>query len=112
MKGLVLAFCLGIFLHGHTQTSYTWKGTISTSWSVAANWLPSGVPAAADNVTIVTGGNTCVLPGATSINNLTVTSGVLDLAGAILTVSGPNASFTGGTVHNCPLVMQGVRKSH
>ena len=108
MKGLVLAFCLGIVMHAYSQTSYTWKGTVSSNWAVAGNWLPSGVPGAADNVTIVTGSNSCVLPAATSINNLTVTSGVLDLGGGQLTVGGATASFGGGTVQNGRLVMQGV----
>jgi len=108
MKGIVLAFCLGIVVHAHSQTSYTWKGTVSNNWGVAGNWLPSGVPGAADNVTIVTGSNICVLPAATSINNLTVTSGVLDLGGVQLTVSGATASFGGGTVQNGRLWMQGV----
>ena len=108
MKVFALAFCLGLVLHVQAQTSYTWKGTVSTSWSVAGNWNPSGVPGAADNVTIVTGSNNCILSGATSINNLTVTSGVLDLAGSVLTVTGSNANFTGGTVQNGRLVMQGV----
>src|ERR1700744_1964860 len=107
MKGLVLAFCLGIVLHAHTQTSYTWKGTISSNWGVAGNWLPSGVPGSVDNVTIVTGSNPCVMPGALTINNLTVTSGVLDLGGAQLTVIGTNANFAGGTVQNGRLWMQG-----
>ncbi|HVU95213.1 MAG TPA: T9SS type A sorting domain-containing protein [Puia sp.] len=108
MKGIVLAFCLGIVVHAQSQTSYTWKGTISSAWDVAGNWLPSGVPGPADNVTIVTGGNICVLPAATSINNLTVTSGVLDLGGLQLTVSGATASFGGGTVQNGRLWMKDV----
>jgi len=108
MKGIVLAFCLGIVVHAHSQTSYTWKGTVSSNWGVAGNWLPSGVPGAADNVTIVTGSNICVLPAGTNINNLTVTSGVLDLGGVQLTVSGATASFGGGVVQNGRLVMQGV----
>jgi hypothetical protein len=108
MKGIALAFFLGIFLHVHSQTSYTWKGTVSNNWATAGNWQPVGVPGAADNVTIVTGANSCVLSGATGINNLTVTSGVLDLGGSQLTVSGPSAGFGGGTVQNGRLVMQGV----
>ncbi|HEY4110692.1 hypothetical protein, partial [Puia sp.] len=107
MKGFALAICLGTFLYAHSQTAYTWKGTVSTDWNTATNWLPNGVPAAADNVTIVTGGNTCILAGAASINNLTVTSGVLDLGGFVLTTGGPAISFAGGTVQNGRLSIQG-----
>ena len=61
MKGIVLTLCLGFFLHAQSQTSYTWKGTVSTAWTVAANWMPNGVPGAADNVVIATGSNNCIL---------------------------------------------------
>src|SRR6185437_15334799 len=71
-----------------SQTSYTWNGTVSTAWNTPGNWSPSGVPGASDNVTIVTGGNTCVLNTSSAINNLTLTSGTLDLGSATLTVGG------------------------
>src|SRR5580693_8467745 len=80
------------------QISYTWTGASSTSWTTAANWLPSGVPGSADNVTIVTGSNTCRLASSVSINNLTLTSGTLDLNAGTLTVNGTNTQFTAGTV--------------
>src|SRR5579859_5676249 len=108
MKGFVLAFCLGLFLPARSQTSYTWKGTLSTNWNVAANWMPNGIPGTADNVTIVTGSNTCVLSSAVSISNLTVTSGVLDLGGFALTMGGSAVSCAGGTVQNGWLVVQGA----
>jgi hypothetical protein len=100
---------MGIFfLPVFSQTSYTWKGAVSTSWNTAANWLPSGVPGATDNVTIVTGSNSCVLTGMVSIGNLTVSSGVLDLGGFELTVTGTTAGFTGGMVQNGWVSIQGA----
>ena len=108
MKGLVLTICMGLFLHASSQTSYTWKGAVSTNWNTAANWLPSGVPGALDNVTIVTGSNPCVMAGVTSISNLTLSSGVLDLGGFQLTVAGTTAAFSGGTVQNGWLSIQGA----
>src|SRR5258708_19930829 len=93
MKGVVLTLCLGFFLHARSQTSYTWKGTVSTDWNTAANWLPNGIPGGVDNVTIVTGSNTCVLAAATSVNNLTVSSGALDLGGVSFIVT-PTPAFS------------------
>jgi hypothetical protein len=90
------------------QTSYTWTGTTSTSWNTATNWAPNGIPGAADNVTVVTGGNTCKLGASTSINNLTVTSGTLDMNGGTLTVNGTTVQFTAGTVQNGTLTVTGA----
>jgi hypothetical protein len=90
------------------QTSYTWTGTTSTSWNTPTNWAPNGIPGAADNVTVVTGGNTCKLGASQSINNLTLTSGTLDLNAGTLTVNGTNAQFTAGTVQNGTLTVTGA----
>src|SRR5579859_7906979 len=90
------------------QTSYTWTGASSTSWNTPGNWSPSGVPGSLDNVTIVTGSNTCKLVSGISINNLTLTSGTLDLNGGTLTVNGTNAQFTTGTVQNGTLTVAGA----
>jgi hypothetical protein len=79
MKRSIL-FCVLLIVAAQTlkaQISYTWTGASSTSWTTAANWAPSGVPGSADNVTIVTGSNTCKLASSVSINNLTLTSGTL-----------------------------------
>ncbi|HXD79073.1 MAG TPA: hypothetical protein VN616_14750 [Puia sp.] len=90
------------------QISYTWTGATSTSWTTATNWSPAGVPGAADNVTIVTGTNTCKLAASVSIGNLTLTSGTLDLNGGTLTVNGSNAQFTAGTIQNGTLTVTGA----
>jgi hypothetical protein len=90
------------------QTSYTWTGLVSTAWNTPTNWLPNGIPGAADNVTIVTGVNTCKLGASQSINNLTLTSGALDLNAGTLTVNGTTAQFTLGTVQNGTLTVTGA----
>jgi hypothetical protein len=90
------------------QTSYTWTGATSTSWNTPTNWAPNGIPGAADNVTVVTGGNTCKLGASTGITNLTVTSGTLDMNGGTLTVNGTTVQFTAGTVQNGTLTVTGA----
>src|ERR1700722_9083852 len=90
------------------QTSYTWTGATSTSWNTATNWAPLGIPGATDNVTVVTGANTCKLGVSTSINNFTLTTGTLDLNGGTLTVDGTNAQLTAGTVQNGTLTVTGA----
>ncbi len=106
MKQALLFICLFIFAQTvRSQVSYTWNGSISTAWNVAGNWTPNGIPGGIDNVTIVTGGNTCSLNTTTSITNITLTSGTLDLGGFTLTVSGATAIFTKGTRlrHGAPM---------
>ncbi|HMC86372.1 MAG TPA: hypothetical protein VKI61_12650, partial [Chitinophagaceae bacterium] len=91
-----------------SQTSYTWNGSVSSAWNTPANWSPAGIPGSADNVTIVTGSNTCLLNANASINNITVTSGTLDLGTFALTVAGPVATFTTGTVQNGTINVSGA----
>src|ERR1700722_10175020 len=101
MRSTLVFISLVLFLRpAHAQTSYTWNGSLSSSWNTAANWTPNGIPGAADNVTMVTGSRTCQLPATTTINNFTLTSGTLDLAGDTLTTTGTTATFTSGTVQN------------
>ncbi len=92
----------------NAQTSYTWNGSSSSSWNNASNWTPNGIPGSVDNVTIVTGSNTCVLGTASSINNFTLTSGTLDMSGATLTVTGSTAKFTAGTIQNGAIAVTGA----
>jgi hypothetical protein len=109
MKRCVLFCGLLIFAQALlAQTSYTWNGSTSTSWNTPTNWTPNGVPGAVDNATIVTGSNNCLLGSSTSINNLTLTSGTLNMGGGTLTVNGTNAVFTTGTVQNGTLTVTGA----
>ncbi|MES1159518.1 MAG: hypothetical protein ABUM51_02070, partial [Bacteroidota bacterium] len=105
----ILSVCLFFFSQTlHAQISYTWNGTLSTDWNTAGNWTPNGIPGTADNVTIVTGSNTCLLSANTAIANFKLTSGVLDLGSYILTVGGTTATFTAGTVQNGAMTVTGA----
>ena len=86
------------------QTSYTWNGGTSTDFATGTNWTPNGVPGSGDNITIVTGSNTCKLDGNRTVNNLTMTSGTLDLETYTITV-GNNSTLNGGTVEDGELTM-------
>lgn len=101
---LLLFLSLLTSAHSIAQTSYTWNGSVSTAWNTAANWTPSGVPAAADHITIVTGSNNCILNAAATVTNITITSGTLNLGGFTLTAQG-NGVFTAGTVSNGTLTI-------
>jgi hypothetical protein len=107
MKRLILV--IGLFVLVQTlksQTVYTWKGTLSGSWNNSGNWSPVGVPTPIDNVIILTAPNNCILPSSTTINNLTLTSGTLDLGGFVLsTAAGNTVLFTAGTVQNGTLTV-------
>lgn len=87
-------------------TSYVWNGSVNSSWSVAVNWTPSGVPGPGDNVQIVTATNSCLVDGIYTIDGLSVTSGTIDLSGNLLTVT-QNALFSAGTVLNGNLTIAG-----
>ncbi len=108
-RSILLCVFLVIALQAlRAQTNYTWNGSTSTSWNTATNWTPNGIPGPADNVTIVTGSNNCKLGGSTSINNLTLTSGTLDMNGGTLTVNGTTVQFTAGIVQNGTLTITGA----
>lgn len=99
-RPLLVAIAFLLVQSARTQTSYTWNGSVSTDWNTAGNWTPNGIPGAADNVTIVTGSNTCQVTGSPTISNFILTSGTLDLGGGTFTVAGATATFTKGTVQN------------
>src|ERR1700735_1901301 len=107
MKRLILVIGLFVFVQTvESQTVYTWKGTLSSSWNNSGNWSPVGIPSPTDNVVILTAPNTCLLASNTSINNLTLTSGTLDLGGFVLSTAASNTVlFTAGTVQNGTLTV-------
>jgi hypothetical protein len=109
MKQFLLLLASFIALQtANAQTAYTWNGSISTSWNTAGNWTPNGIPGAADNITVVTGGHTCTLIAGEAITNISLTSGTLDLGGFTLQVNGTTATFMAGTVQNGNLTVSGA----
>jgi len=100
----VIVFC---FLTSNAvSASFSWTGSVSSSWYNTSNWSPNGRPGPRDNVTIVTGSNNCVLDSNRTITNLTITSGVLDLGGKSLVCAG-TVSASAGTIQNGILKPQG-----
>ena len=77
------------------STSYTWNGSVSTDWATAANWTPSGIPAALDNVTInVPGTNTL------SINSArTITDFILNGTGTFAATSAGSLTINGNVTY-------------
>jgi hypothetical protein len=109
MRNLLLTVCWLIGIQtGYAQINYTWNGSSSTAFSNTANWTPAGVPTSTDNITIVTGSNICMLAGNTTVRNITLNSGQLNLNGNTLTVTGPTATFNAGSVQNGTLTVTGV----
>ncbi len=105
MKKLSLLVCfIFLFITSFSQTSYVWNGSTSTNWNTNTNWTPNGIPGAIDNVTIVTGANNCLLPANITINNLTITSGLLNLNSFTINTTGVVAcnsgSCTNGTFNS------------
>lgn len=95
----------------YSQTTFTWKGTISTDWNTPGNWNPVGVPASTDHIIIATAPNTCTLSAPTDIANLTLTSGRLDMGGFLLRVNGTTVTFTTGTIQHGVLTITGANNT-
>lgn len=86
------------------QVTYTWTGAVNSAWNNTGNWTPAtGFPLAVDNAVIPAAAGPVVLDSPRSVNNLTVSTGALNLNGLSLTVNG-NGAFSGGTVNNGTLV--------
>ena len=90
-----------------SQTTYYWHGTTSSDWATASNWstntstpsVGSAVPASSDNVVIITRTRQPILDQERTVNNFTLTSGILDLNTFMITIDG-TATFTAGAVNN------------
>ncbi|HEY0978966.1 MAG TPA: T9SS type A sorting domain-containing protein [Flavobacteriales bacterium] len=108
-KALLRSFLMALITivvmgHAKAQINYTWTGTGDTAWNDPVNWNPStGFPSTADNVTIPATANAPVLDSDRTVNNLVVTTGVLDLGGRNLTYTG-TGTFSGGSINNGTLV--------
>lgn len=90
---------------GTAQVTYTWTGASGNAWNNNANWTPNtGYPLAADNAVIPAGSSSVLLDIPRSVNNLTISTGTLDLNGLSLTVGG-NGIFSSGAVNNGTLAL-------
>ena len=81
---IAVAFLMVGVLRMNAATK-TWNGSSTNNWNTSANWTPSGVPIAADDVIIPTG-YTVILNANGTCNNLTL-SGSLSTGSKTLTVS-------------------------
>ena len=81
------------------QTTYTWIGETSTSWSESSNWSPTGVPDTVDHVIIQTGStHDPLLDGSKKVANFTMNSGSVSMgASYTITITG-EARFLGGAL--------------
>ncbi len=81
--------------------SQTWDGSTNTNWTTASNWSTNTVPGAGSTVVI----NNAALPnqprltGNVTVQQITISAGILNLNGFTLTVSN-TTNFTGGTLQN------------
>ncbi len=82
-----------------SQVTYTWNGTVSSEWNNGSNWTPVGPPLNTDHVIIVASPNDPGLSNDVTIEDFTINSGVLNLAGFTITSEG-NHSFFGGNILN------------
>lgn len=92
-----LVLSLGTVVTQPTGTK-TWTGGAPgepAAWSNAANWSPTGVPAAGDTVVIGATANDPVLTGADTVASLRVTGGTFILSSGQLLVTGDFATAGG-----------------
>lgn len=67
-----------------------WNGTVSTDWTVAENWTPSGAPVSTSNVKIPDATTTAfdpTFPASTTINTLNILTGGILNGGTATTVT-------------------------
>ncbi len=89
--------------------NYTWDaGAGNSNWSAAANWSPNAVPSFTDNITIVSAAFQPLMNGNTTVGDLTINSGSLDLSTYTITINGI-ALFNGGTINNGLVKAAGIK---
>lgn len=103
--------CNGLTYKNTSQTTVTvsinktWNGSLGTSWNVAANWTPSGVPTSTDVVTIPNITNKPVITGGLSAAacSLNIQAGgqlTIDTANSIVVTNAVNVAPTGNLIIN------------
>ncbi|MCH1612790.1 MAG: hypothetical protein L7S72_05790, partial [Flavobacteriales bacterium] len=115
----VIFFALSFAFVSFINAQITWDGSVSTAWSTADNWTPSGVPTSSDNVIIASSSNEPVIdiPGAVC-NDLTIQSAAilisnngsnkLTASGTVLIQSSGQISMTDGEIESNDFTHQGV----
>ncbi len=100
LKSLLLSILfIASALNFNSQVTYTWNGTVSSEWNNGSNWTPVGPPLNTDHVIIVASPNDPSLSNDVTIEDFTINSGALNLAGFKITSEG-NHSFSGGNILN------------
>ena len=97
---LMLIICtLGAF----GQTTYTWTGLVSSSWTYTKNWSSYGDPGSSDYIIIQTGTNDLKLTSDKTVDRYKINSGIMDLNGFTLTVN-DKLEILGGTTTSGEIV--------
>lgn len=100
LKSLLLTILFTIsVINLSSQVTYTWNGTVSSEWNNGSNWTPLGPPSNSDHVVINTTANDPVLSNDVSLEDFSINSGALNLAGFTITSEGRH-SFSGGNILN------------
>lgn len=104
-----LFITVSFFFFGISSFAQTWNGSISSSWTTAANWTPATVPGAGNDVTInnALAPNQPILSGSLTVRDLNVSAGLLNLNGNTITIT-RNANLTGGTIENGALTINNI----
>lgn len=97
MKKNVLLLFILVLVQSTCFSQKTYTGT-SGNWNVAANWTPSGVPTATDDV-IIPSGKTVAITVNASVKSLTI-SGAVTLADNLVLTIGTNTVFGNFTVNS------------
>ncbi|MBK7683084.1 MAG: hypothetical protein IPJ26_11760 [Bacteroidetes bacterium] len=100
MKNLIgiLLACI-IFNSSVFAGNYTWTGTTNSNWDASSNWSPAGIPGSSDTININSTTNSLTLTANQTVKRLTMNSGILDLGGDTLTITG-SSGLHGGNINN------------
>lgn len=93
---MTLLFLLFLFLGSQSQAQISYVSASGGNWNTVTVWNPNGTPGVNDDITI-TNGYVINLAANQLINNITMTSGTLNINGFQLTVNG---SVGGAAVAN------------
>jgi hypothetical protein len=95
--GMALGFMVGAG-YASAQTTRTWNGSVNSDWFNPTNWIPAGVPAANDFITISNGTVNLTAP-VTVAGQLDWSGGIL--SGSAMTIANNGVmNINGSTTHN------------